>query len=92
MFSEFSEKIWVPQGSVLELILFLVYINDLLDEISCDVSAFADDIFIFSLMCILNDQYDDLNKNLQKIHNWARKWMIIFEGFKFKIMNFGKSL
>ena len=61
---EFDDVIGVSQGSVLGPILFTLFINDLLEEINCDVSAFADDIFIFSAFGRFGDFY---NMNILKL-------------------------
>ena len=45
----------VPQGTVLGPILFILYINDFLDEINSEGVLFADETKIFN--CILNKEY-----------------------------------
>jgi len=50
----------VPQGSVLGPILFLIYINDIVNNIKCNTYLFADDVKIFS--GIPDDTYQPYNQ------------------------------
>ncbi len=66
-------KSGVPQGSVLGPVLFLVYVNDLDDGLTCKVSKFADDTKIASeVISTLNKEF--LQRDLDKLIKWARDW------------------
>ena len=49
-FSWASVKTRVPQGSVLGLLFFLIFINDLSDNLVSNPKLFADDTSLFSLV------------------------------------------
>ena len=68
----------VPQGSVLGPLLFLIYINDLPDEITSSCKIFADDTSLFSK--IENKSYSNfqLNKDLETISKWTFQWKMLF--------------
>ena len=68
----------VPQGSVLGPLLFLIYINDLTDNISSSIKLFADDSFIFSRVRDVNTTHEQIVKDLETITRWAYQWKMRF--------------
>ena len=68
----------VPQGSVLGPLLFLIFINDLPDNLICNPKLFADDISLNAVMCEQNVCTNTLNDDLKRLYEWSVKWKMIF--------------
>ena len=68
----------VPQGSILGPLLFLIYINDLSDDLSTTAKLFADDTSLFSIVQNVSTSASHLNNDLSKISNWAFQWKMSF--------------
>ena len=62
----------VPQGPVLGPLLFLMYINDLDDNISSNVLKFADNTKVFRKVNTDGDK-QHLQNNLDKLVKWSLK-------------------
>ena len=69
---------WLPQGSKLGPLSFLVYINDLADDLSSNVKLFADDTSLFSVVHDVNASARELNDDQKKINKWAFQWKMSF--------------
>ena len=67
----------VPQGTVLVPLLFLLYINDLPDNLSTSVRLFADACILYTLIRTQND-YSLLQNDLLKLQKWQDKWLMKF--------------
>ena len=68
----------VPQGSVLGTLFFLVYVHDLVDNISSVAKLFADDTSLFTVVYNEETSATVLNNDLNLIKQWAFEWKMQF--------------
>ena len=59
----------VTQGSILDPLLFLIYINELTEGLTTNVNLPTDDTSLFSVVHDTQTSVNDLNKDLKTINN-----------------------
>ena len=82
----------VPQSSVLGPLLFLIYINDITEDLQCDSFLYADDT---SLLEVVEDIYisaERLNNDLQCINEWTHDWHVTINPGKTKSVTFSAKM
>ena len=73
-------------------LLFLVYVSDITSNIGSDINLFADDT---SFLQILDDPVvaaNILNEDLERLHQWASKWLVTFNHAKTETSTFSVKI
>jgi hypothetical protein len=75
---------------VLGPLLFVIYINDIDEDIVCKISKFADDT---KLCAKANNEEESriLRKDLEKLHKWSEDWNMLFNMDKCTVMHVGRK-
>ena len=79
---EYPVNAGVSQGSILGATLFLLYINDLPDDLICDIAIYADDTTLYSRCDRASDLWQqlelasELESDLQDTMDWGKKWLV----------------
>ena len=76
---EYLVNAGVTQGSILGLTFFLLYINDLPDDVICNIAIYADDTTLYSKCDQASDPWQqlelasELESDLGDTVDWGRK-------------------
>ena len=79
---EYPVNAGVPQGFILGPTLFLLYINDLPDDVICDIAIYADDTTLYSKCDQASDLWQqlelasELESDLQDTVDWDKRQFV----------------
>ena len=94
---EYPVNAGVRQGSILGPALFLLYINDLPDDVTCDIATYADDATLYFKCDRASDLWRQLElvleseSDLRNTVDWGKKWLIDFNAGKTQLVSFDRS-
>ena len=95
---EYPVDAGVPfQGSILGCTLFHIYINDLLDDVICNIAIYADDTSLYCKCDQASDLWQqlelasELESDLRDTVDWGRKWLLDFNAGKTQLVWFDRS-
>ena len=94
---EYPVNAGIPQGSILGPTLFLLYINDLPDDVICDIAIYGDDTTLYSKCDRTSDLWQhlelasELESDLRDTMDWGKKWLVDFNAGKTQLVLFDRS-
>ena len=94
---EYPVNAGIPQGSILGLTLFLQYINDLPDDVICNIAIYADDTTLYCKCDQASDLWQqlelasELESELRDTVDWGRTWLVDFNAGKTQLVSLDRS-
>ena len=94
---EYPVNAGAPQGSILGPTPFLLYINDLPDDVIFDIGIYADDTTLYSKCDQASDLWQqlelasELESDLRDTVEWSKKWLVDFSAGKTQLVSFDQS-
>ena len=88
--NELPVQTGVPQGSILGPLVFLIYIDDIIDKILCDIRLFADDTCLLEIVHNAIESARRLNSDLKTLHMWSIQWLMLFNFIKTVILTISR--
>ena len=83
----------VPQGSILGPVLFILYVNDMVSQVSDNtrVNLFADDAKVIRTIVSRLD-YIILQRDLNDLFTWSKTWLLDFNISKCKLLRICREI
>ena len=94
---EYPVNAGVSQGSILRPKFFFLYINELPNDVICNIAVYADDTTLYSKCDQAPDLWQqlelasELKSDLRNTVDWDKKWLVDFKAGKTKLVSLDQS-
>jgi hypothetical protein len=78
--------------TIVDPLLFLLFINDIVTDIKASIKLFADDTSLYVKVDAPQNAADIINRDLEKFHQWSVNWLVKFNPQKTEIMVISRKL